>query len=1229
MRSADAHLTPQEIEQLLFGADDSKDNAGGGAAPEAQQHLSGCAVCQSVADKYRNVDLALKGLRTDDKWALKASTRGTDCPDDETWLNLAAGLIREEEAARYVSHAAQCDWCGPLLKESMEDLAQPVTTEEQEVLDKLPSASPGWQRAMAKKMAAASGNADVPLVEVETPARNKEPESKEQSGFAWWPKLVWAGSGFAVLVVGVLVGVRLTREPDVNTLLAQAYIGRHQRVIELRMQGAPYGPSPSAERGTGKQDLSASFYSALGIIKRKLSEHPQDPYWLQARARASLLEGDYEAANSYLHDALQLKPKDSGLLLDEATALFEKAQHNPSERHFYGKAVEDLGEVLSQDHSNRVALFNRAIIYTDLNSFDSSISDLNQFLQEEPNGPWADEARSRLDELKKRLQRHDQSRAEPLLRPDEFVRRVRDPEALPQIDSRIEDYQDEAIANWLPAAFPSTGEESHESLSALRTLAGILAKRHKDKWLSDFLAASNRSQVFGAAVMALHDAVDRSGKGQWDADLAEAQKAKELFLKAGSIPGQLRAAVEEVHAQRGKQQGKICLQWAGPLEAKLKILAYRWIDAQTQIDQCSCAGMAGSFDRAESYIKAAEKATLQAGYPTLRLRAIGIDASADTLAGRMAASWAKNEQGLQEYWQGSSPPLRAQQFYDDLAVSAEELEQWNLAVAFGQESAHAMSLTADRETEAMVRRHLTKLAIQAGNFDLGKEELKRSDELLSALYDQSAAGHAYSEIDRAQIDVQQGNLAEAERRLNAVRAHLDQFTNFEILLDFYSTYAGLLERNGRIKEAADYFWQAIKTADSNADNLSSIPDRYLWNLEVSGLYRSLVGLKMRQNEDARALEIWEWHRAAQLPRSSRSLAVYNPFSAGQSLDAMFPEDGARAIVSYAVLPHGLAIWVMHDHKVEAIFERRETGDLVRLSSHLTGLCMNPDSDLSLLRQEARQLYMQLIAPIAGRIAAAKTLAIESDDLLGGLPFEVLLSPDDRYLAESYSIAYFPGLLYGIHLQSAGSLSSHSRVVALGSTATLNNDEWSLDPIPEVQGEAQAIADKFRGGVALKGKDASIDRVETLLPQAEIAHLAAHGIVTSQSEGLLLFAGKEAGVSASDTVLWDAARVRPELFQRAKLVVLSACSSDPSTKNRLEIHGGLVRAILAARVPNVVASRWNVDSKLTARFMDEFYSQLIHGRSASSALALAEEEIREKLHREHPYYWAAFAVIGRG
>jgi CHAT domain-containing protein len=1248
MRSADEHLTPQEIDQLLFGADDSKDNAGGGAAPEAQQHLSGCAVCQLVADKYRNVDSALKGLSSGnkglrnpdvgdklsaDQGRSEGPKRGRDCPAEETWPNLAVGLISDKEAARYVAHAAQCDWCGPLLKESMEDLAQDVTAEEQEALAKLPSASPGWQRAMAQKMAAES--ADVPLVEVETPARSKEPKSKGKARFGWWPKLVWAGSGLAVVVVAVWLGLILTRQPDVNQLLAQASIGTDQRVIELRMPGAPYGPRPSAERGTRKRDLPASFDTALGIIKRKLSEHPQDPYWLQARARASLLEGDYEAAKTSLDYALQLKPDDSSLLLDRATALFEQAENEQANGGqagfgYYGEAAQDLGKILTPDPHNRVALFNRAIIYDKLGMQGKAIQDLNEFLHQEPDGPWAVEVHHRLDDLIKRQQKHDQSRAEPLLPAGEFARASANPVVLMRIDNRIEDYQDEAIAKWLPSAFPAIGSGDHDALAALYALAGVLALRHKDRWLGDFLAAANHSPVFVSAALALHNAVDHSAHGEWDAESAEALKAGKLFSQAGNLPGELRAAAEAVHALRGEQQGKKCLQQAEPMEAKLKNLDYRWLDAQIQIDECSCAVMGGNFDRAERYVNAAEKITWEAAYPTLRLRALGIAASADTVAGRVAAAWAKNVQGIRQYWEGTAPPLRVQQFYDDLTVSAEELQQWNLAAALEEESARAVSLTADRETEAMVRRHLVKLAILAGDFDLSRKELRRADDLLVGLsYQQSLAGHTYSEIDRAQIDVQQGNLAQAEQRLNGVKANLRQLSSFEIQLNFDSTYAGLLERKGKDSQAASYLYDALKLIDSNAGKLSSMRDRYLWNLEVSELYRSFVGLEMEHGNTSQALEVWEWYRAAQLPRLSQPLNEFNPFFGTRRVSEIVPKDGSRVVISYAALPQGVAIWVLNDQRIEGTsFLRGKTADVMRSSGSLTALCMNPGSDLSQLKKEAQQLYAQLIAPVAAHIAATSSLAIEADEQLGDLPFEVLLAPDGRYLAESHSITYSPGLLYGIYLREAGSFSSQSRGVAVGSTALSSNPDWALDPIPEVVPEAREVAGKFQG-VPLTDREASVPRLEMLLPRSEIVHLAAHGIVTNENEGLLLFAEKGQDSSAHDTVLWGADRMRPEFFRRARLVVLSACSINKSTKNRLEVRGRLVRAILGARVPNVVAARWNVNSTLTVGFMDEFYSQLIHGSSVSSALASAEEQVRTKLHKEHPYYWAAFAVIGRG
>src|SRR6266853_4540599 len=212
MRPADEHLTPQEFEQLLFETADSKGNANRASAQQAQQHLSGCAVCQSVAEKLKKIDSALRALGTN-QGSSKPPTRGSECPADDAWVRLAAGVMAQEEMGPYVTHAAQCDWCGPLLKQAMEDLTQAVTAEEQDALQKLSSASPDWQREMAIKLAEASRKAASPASAgsaVLSDAREKPSKStKRSAGFAWRPKLVWASAGLAIVTVAVWMGFRL------------------------------------------------------------------------------------------------------------------------------------------------------------------------------------------------------------------------------------------------------------------------------------------------------------------------------------------------------------------------------------------------------------------------------------------------------------------------------------------------------------------------------------------------------------------------------------------------------------------------------------------------------------------------------------------------------------------------------------------------------------------------------------------------------------------------------------------------------------------------------------------------------------------------------------------------------------------------------------------------------------------------------------------------------------
>src|ERR1041385_1280038 len=122
MRPADSHLTPQEMELLLFGpVDPGSSDAGSASALEAQQHLSGCAVCQSVAEKYRKADELLRSLerkKGSDSKSGGPARPGTECPTEDVWLSWAAGLLSDKEAADYVAHAATCNRCSALLKEA-------------------------------------------------------------------------------------------------------------------------------------------------------------------------------------------------------------------------------------------------------------------------------------------------------------------------------------------------------------------------------------------------------------------------------------------------------------------------------------------------------------------------------------------------------------------------------------------------------------------------------------------------------------------------------------------------------------------------------------------------------------------------------------------------------------------------------------------------------------------------------------------------------------------------------------------------------------------------------------------------------------------------------------------------------------------------------------------------------------------------------------------------------
>ncbi|HKV92288.1 MAG TPA: CHAT domain-containing protein [Candidatus Angelobacter sp.] len=1244
MRPADFHLTPQEMELLLFGPADPRDSkADSASAREAQQHLSECAVCQSVAEKYRKADELLRALRADagnsNATASGAVKRGPDCPDEQTWLSWAAGLLTDEEAAGYVAHAASCSWCAPLLREAMEDLSYDVTPEEQQALAQLPTASPEWQREMARKLAAQSTVVERTTAAnaasiAETPVANAAEKEEERStpkgspatkpkkaGFRWSPKLTWAGAGLAMLAVATW----FTIGPVVNQLLIQTYADR--RPFELRMSGASYGRSKSERGGDqGERDLPAQFHLAESIIETELSRHPEDPMWLQAQARAHLLEWKYTRAEQELDDALMFKPNDPSLLLDKATALYQKGKREG--KIYYGDAIDDLGKVLKQNPNDPVALFNRAILYQEWPIPDKAIEDLNHYLQIDSNSAWAEEARERLKQLEKQVKDHARAQ-EPLVAPQAFAVLTRTPAGADQLDQRIEEYQEVALKSWLPQTFSSklSLETRQENSAGLRALATLLQKRHGDRWFSDLLDAADNSPDSIAGINVLGQAVSDSAKGNATDAYAEAESAAKFFTAAGNRPGVLRAEVEQVYSLRNMQQGSQCLEKAGTLSIDLGNGNYIWMQAQFYADLCSCHLMRKEFDQARTFASRALEESKKGRFPVAQLRSISMAAFVETDEGQLLAAWKLNQEGLSAFWNNDfSPVKREQQFYDDLTYAAENTSNLNLAVTLAQESVEMITLSGDHLTEAAAREHLAELEVRNGQLSLAAQELQNLDTLttLFAAKPGMEAYRIYAQTALAEIELQEGKLQQAKDRLNAIREDVDGINSFTVARAFYLAYGKLSMAQGKLSEAEWAFQNAATTAQLVRQQNSSA--QYAWAQENSGIYRSLIQLELKKGDKREALAAWEWYRAALHGQGSTSLRSLQSLWGSGEFEARLARLKDRTVISYSLLPEGLAIWIFDDRGFDMHWAPIDTATLADLETYFFEMCSDPQSDLRRLQTRGHRLFDVLIRPVIDRLQPERLLVIEPDEIIGDLPFEALVTGENQYFGEKYRIAFSPGLLYADSRQHSGSISRDSHVLVVGSTANFIGLETTLNPAIDVVEEAESVAGFFPNAVLLKDHSATVEAMETALPQAGILHFAGHAISSAQREGLLLF--KAAGDNEKESTIWGAERVSPVLFRNARLVVLSACATSESYRGRKEVHGELARALLLAGVPTVVGSRWNVESSTTSQYMNYFYTALISHQSVPSAMQEAESSTRNQPETRHPYYWAAFSTFGR-
>ncbi|HZU30692.1 MAG TPA: CHAT domain-containing protein [Candidatus Angelobacter sp.] len=940
-----------------------------------------------------------------------------------------------------------------------------------------------------------------------------------------------------------------------------------------------------------------------------------------------MLEWEYDKAIRELDHALALKPGDPGLLLDEAIALAQRAEKTGSID--LGHALDNLSQVLQKNPENKVALFNRAIIFDKMQSPGPAITDLEHYLALDRLGPWADEARRRLTELRKKNKTHQQRMEEPLLEPRELLREVTlyAESTWTVVDARVEDYLDRATEDWLPAAFSSKNEMAsrQEALRALRLLAMILQRKHADQWLADMLE-SPASNTWSYALSALRKAILDNRSGDLAGARESALRASKFFSAVGSKAGRARADAELVYVLHRLSDAKNCLRSATQLAAEIRGKRYAWLDSYLLLEQGVGFELTAQSQRTQQVLAAALRQTGNNGYGTLHLRAIGMEASFKMTEGDIVEGWSRDMRGLSQYQDGVFPPLRAYQFYADLAIAAETQGYWHLAYNLRKEAAEANALTRDH-ARGFIAYFAVAQAARIAGLDREADDalLKTSAELKLLPSDSTTQMYqTYNQLELAKLDGQIRQAASGLALLDQIEPRVKQSGSFPLLLDFYSTQGNLRLKLNQRQAAKNAFQLAVHAAGAELATLDDPRDRITWQKHTDDLYRNFIELQLDDGNTEEAFALLEWHRGAvfknvqpRLPLAPEEQASLISLGNASQVGSVRP-----TVIVYAVFPQQFVIFLYNDGKITSKVLPIPSAELRRVVQQFYAQCSDRFSDMAELRKNSRQLYDWLIAPIQPYLRNNQSLMIEPDDILKQVPFRALLNSDQHYLSDSYLVHLIPGMVYLDHIRKPGVITRQTKALLVGVSASIAVQGHHLPALPSAEKEVRNLGAKFLHPRILPGMEAEIPAIERALPEAELFHFAGHALTTQDKVTLLVAPAIE-----NEPGYLDSTRLRQLQLNRLQLVVLSGCSTGLGFDRRLPQLDRMVETLLEKGVPLVVASLWDVDTLATENTMESFYENMAGGKPVPDSLKESARLVRSDLQTAHPYYWAGFEIFG--
>lgn len=389
-------------------------------------------------------------------------------------------------------------------------------------------------------------------------------------------------------------------------------------------------------------------------------------------------------------------------------------------------------------------------------------------------------------------------------------------------------------------------------------------------------------------------------------------------------------------------------------------------------------------------------------------------------------------------------------------------------------------------------------------------------------------------------------------------------------------------------------------------------------------------------------------------------SYYKMMLVGERVYGLFATDGTARVVDLGIAPSEMA---------NQVRDIRDT--IVKVEN---GQQVNYPFDLD----KSRALYKTLFGQVEDLLPATRHLIFEPDGAMLQLPPTVLVT-GDKGIAEykkrmespdgdpfdftgvewlgrgrEVSIAVSPRGFLDIRKLAASSaprnylgLGHNAKPAARPVTAVADECDWPLATWQNpISADELLFAQKklSLGGSAVKTDAAFSDSAlltEADLDQYRVLHFATHGLVTAPRADC---PARPALVTSFGDMGSDGLLSFREIFDlklNADLVILSACDTAgmatvaASREAGVTTGGnyaldGLVRAFVGAGARSVIASHWPVpdDFDATKRLIGGVIDSK-PGQELSNALEGAQEKLMDDPNTSHPFYWAAFIIVGDG